>query len=589
METGFENLKHSLIKLIDEASTIEGISGCPCSELLEKLENNRFNLVVVGQFKRGKTTFINALLGDNILPTAVVPLTSIVTVIEYGTETEVTVIFNDGNRKQVPVQDLPYYVTEKGNPHNEKDVFEVIIKYPSEYLKGGVRLIDTPGVGSVYKHNTDVAYEYLPRSDATVFLISVDQPLSEAEIKFLKDVKGYSEKIFFLQNKADYLSADELKESLDFVRKTLLDEVGFDSPELYYISAKNALEGKLKNNPSLLQSSNLPDFEKRLKRFLLDEKGMILIRSVTGNLLRIISEGILNLEIRLKAINEPIEEMEKKLAAFREKKAEIESEKRDFDILLEGETNRIISDILDPDLEAAKAELKETLLPEYDYFYEKNKSLSPKKLRKSLETFIKEKVQEYYTIFRKNEDTRISLAFEKLTTRFHTKVNATVDNLFRYSSDLFDLKFETTNGTSSWSMESSFYFKFKDEPLMIEMLGDALTSLMPRFVSNRIIRKNMREYMLEMIERQSGRIRWDFVDRLRKSRLEFRWEMYDRIDKTIRGIEGAVRKGIEIRKRSKEEAAQAEELVSKELSRLKELKDEVTSIRGAAEKPVEIK
>ena len=63
---------------------------------------------------------------------------------------------------------------------------EVLITYPSPYLKDGVRLIDTPGVGSVYEHNTDVAYQYLPKSDAALFLLSVDQPVSKAELNFLK-------------------------------------------------------------------------------------------------------------------------------------------------------------------------------------------------------------------------------------------------------------------------------------------------------------------------------------------------------------------------------------------------------------------
>ncbi|HHN64162.1 MAG TPA: dynamin, partial [Nitrospirae bacterium] len=264
MDGSFKKLRDELLQVIDEAATIESVSECPCSELQDKILQNRFNLVVVGQFKRGKTTFINALLGTDLLPTAVVPLTSIVTVIEYGRDIEVKVLFNNGTEKRVPPEELSEYVTEKGNPRNEKDVAEVIIKYPSEYLKDGVRLIDTPGVGSVYQHNTDVAYEYLPRSDATVFLISVDQPLSKAEVDFLRDVREYADRIFFLQNKADYLSPEDLKESMEFIRSTLVSEVGFDSPELYPVSAKLCLEGKLSGNEDKLKKSNMGLFEERL-------------------------------------------------------------------------------------------------------------------------------------------------------------------------------------------------------------------------------------------------------------------------------------------------------------------------------------
>ncbi len=585
MDGSFKKLRDELLQVIDEAATIESVSECPCSELQDKILQNRFNLVVVGQFKRGKTTFINALLGTDLLPTAVVPLTSIVTVIEYGRDIEVKVLFNNGTEKRVPPEELSEYVTEKGNPRNEKDVAEVIIKYPSEYLKDGVRLIDTPGVGSVYQHNTDVAYEYLPRSDATVFLISVDQPLSKAEVDFLRDVREYADRIFFLQNKADYLSPEDLKESMEFIRSTLINEVGFDSPELYPVSAKLCLEGKLSGNEDKLKKSNMGLFEERLRRFLVEEKGLILVCSVSNNLMRVISEAILRTELQLKTLRTPLEEIESKLKAFEEKEREIGSEKRDFEILLEGETKRIIEEVLDPDLEAAKKELTEKLLPEFDEFYNKNKSLSPGKLRKVLEEFIGHAVREYYSVFRKNEDTKISMTFEKVAERFQGKINLIIDELLRYSSELFDLGFERFTAEALWSMESSFYFKFRDEPLMIEMLGDALTSLMPRFISNRIVYKNMRKYLLEMIERQSGRIRWDFVDRLQKSRLEFRWQMLGRIDETIKGIREAIERGIEYRQKSQEELTRRQDEIKKELDRLYTLKNRIVGIIRATGQP----
>src|SRR4030043_340234 len=219
----YSHLKEELVKCIGAILTIESITGGICEELREKIENNIFNLVFLGQFKRGKTSLINALLGAEILPTAVVPLTSIATILKYGETLNIKVYFNDGRVTEIEPAALTQYVTEKGNPRNEKDVQEVIITYPSSYLKDGVRLIDTPGVGSIYQHNTDVAYQYLPKSDATLFLLSVDQPLSKAELDFLYDVKEYSNKIFFLLNKADYLSDSDLTEALEFSKNTLKD------------------------------------------------------------------------------------------------------------------------------------------------------------------------------------------------------------------------------------------------------------------------------------------------------------------------------------------------------------------------------
>jgi GTPase SAR1 family protein len=173
----YSGLKDDLLTCLDSCARIDGLPAFPYEELREKIQDNVFNLVVLGQFKRGKTTLINALLGAEILPTAVVPLTSIATILRYGEALNIKVYFNDGRIEEIEPASLHQYVTEKGNPKNEKDVREVIITYPSLYLKDGVRLIDTPGVGSIYEHNTDVAYRYLPKSDAALFLLSVDQPL----------------------------------------------------------------------------------------------------------------------------------------------------------------------------------------------------------------------------------------------------------------------------------------------------------------------------------------------------------------------------------------------------------------------------
>ena len=141
----YSHLKGELEKCIDSIMTIESITDGICDELKEKIANNVFNLVVLGQFKRGKTSLINALLGAEILPTAVVPLTSIATILKYGETFTIKVYFNDGRVTETEPGSLIQYVTEKGNPRNEKDVQEVVITYPSPYLKDGVRLVVQTG------------------------------------------------------------------------------------------------------------------------------------------------------------------------------------------------------------------------------------------------------------------------------------------------------------------------------------------------------------------------------------------------------------------------------------------------------------
>jgi predicted GTPase len=202
-----ENLDdlHQLTSFRNNGSTVNVIQG-----LKEKLLQGKFNLAVLGQFKRGKTTLINALLGSRLLPTAVVPLTSIITLIKYGTDLHIEVFFNNGDKKEIMLEELSDYVTERGNPENQKEVQYVEVHYDSPYLRGGVQIIDTPGIGSTYQHNTAVTYGYLSKVDAAIFLVGVDPPISQVEYDFLSDIKKYVNKIFFLQNKIDKTEQNRL-------------------------------------------------------------------------------------------------------------------------------------------------------------------------------------------------------------------------------------------------------------------------------------------------------------------------------------------------------------------------------------------
>jgi len=106
------------------------------SAVLGKLSENRLNLAVLGEFKRGKSTLINALLGRPLLPMAVVPLTSVITVVEYGEALRVEARFKDGRKETIPLETIPAYVTERENPKNEKGVEQVRTRFPPRSLKG---------------------------------------------------------------------------------------------------------------------------------------------------------------------------------------------------------------------------------------------------------------------------------------------------------------------------------------------------------------------------------------------------------------------------------------------------------------------
>lgn len=163
MSSQYASIRDGLLEIVHKLSQINMDGGHKrLDELSEKLTFEQFNLVVMGQFKRGKSTLINALLGAEILPTSIVPLTSIVTILRYGRDSKAVVRYLNDATQEISFLDIPKYVTEKCNPQNKLGVKDVEVFYPSDFVRDGVCIIDTPGVGSVFQHNTDVSYAYLP-------------------------------------------------------------------------------------------------------------------------------------------------------------------------------------------------------------------------------------------------------------------------------------------------------------------------------------------------------------------------------------------------------------------------------------------
>jgi len=576
----YQRLKVELIRCIDDILGIGAMRGCPCEELREKIETNTFNLVVVGQFKRGKTSLINALLGEDILPVAVVPLTSIVTIMKYGDALRIVVHFNDGRVAEIKTESLPEYVTERGNPKNEKDVSEVVINYPSPYLRGGVQIIDTPGVGSVYEHNTDVAYRYLPKSDAALFLLSVDQPLSKAELEFLKDVREYSKRIFFLLNKADYFCEADLRESMEF-SKNVLKEAMVTDIRIFPVSAKLALEGKLSGAEDIVEKSLLPQFSEVLNTFLMEEKGKILILSVTNNLLRLLSQARFELELEIKSLTTPLEELKEKIQTFEERKKEVLTEKSDFDLLLDGEIKKIMKNVLDEDLNAYGQELRLKAEANLDEYYRENTGLSLKELHKHLEEHIISEVRQAVNAWRGTEDEKLAKTFETACKRFIIKIDETVDSLLKFSSELFAVPYDAVKAEALWSTKSKLYYKFTEQPVGLEIITSSLTLSLPKFIGEKIIIRKMKEYLHRVITIQLCRIGSDFEKRLTKSKLDFRWEMLQRIEATIEGIGAAIKKGMSQRSKSEKGANERKNEVSDILTRLDAIKDRLMKLREA--------
>ena len=560
---------------------IERLSRCARDEtarslvsLKEKLDEEVFNLVILGQFKRGKSTFINALLGESILPTAIVPLTSVVTILRYGAEIKIVVRYLDDRQDQVTLADLPDFITERGNPRNRKGVKEVTVFYPSDYLKGGVRIIDTPGVGSVYRHNTDVAYNTLPYVDAGIFIVSADPPLSESEHQFLKDIRGFVDKLFFALNKIDQVSDEDRRESLEFTARILEQVLGVGAVKIFPLSARWALEAKQGRNGTQLARSLLPDFEQQLQEFLIHEKGKVFLKSVLNSLLKLISDETVSFQLEQEAIKLPVQELTAKISRFEEEMKTIAQDREHNHYLLAGHLKKLNSE-LEEEMARFKKESLPILHDEIDKEYRCRLQSCGGNFRTELENYIFERLRDRFSAWRHQLTEKISSELEQVHGWFAARTNETIERILVLTSDIFDLKLKPFSAVEPLSKKSEFYFLFKDDPVGLELVQLAATSALPSFISKKLIHKKMQETTSQLIDRHCGRIRYDLARRIETTVREFQKTLNERIDMTLEGIRISFQRAMVLHKGSTADVERNAGELSAKLGAISSLRDEL--------------
>src|SRR5438552_1033154 len=247
--------------------------------LRERLATERFQLAVLGQFKRGKSTVLNALLGQSVLPIGVVPVTAIPTFLEScnsGTASKLRVTYVSGEVEEFELKNadalrdrLTAFVTEEANPRNILNVARVDVFLPGELLDRGVVLIDTPGVGSTLRHQTTAADAVLPECDAALLVVSTDPPITEVEIEYLARIRETVARLIVVLNKIDMIEPDECEKAATFLRSALVDHARLDPfTPIFSVSARDALRAKESRDPEAFAASGFAELEKHLIQFL---------------------------------------------------------------------------------------------------------------------------------------------------------------------------------------------------------------------------------------------------------------------------------------------------------------------------------
>jgi GTP-binding protein EngB required for normal cell division len=516
------------------------------NDLRHRLDEGTLHLAVLGQFKRGKSSVLNALIGEAMLPTAVVPLTSIPIMIRQGSSRSAEVFFRDGRSSQKHSAEraeeiqsiLRRFAAEEGNPRNRLRVERVEVTASSPLLERGVVLIDTPGIGSTHRHNTDAALDVLPQCDAAFFVVSIDPPLTETELVFLKQVKTRVPRLFFLLNKIDYVDARERKDALRFLSDVLREQAGIEGEiEIFPVSARKGLAARLSNDGAHWQESGFADLERHVLDFLSLEKTKTLEEAILGKLRDIASDINLRLGLALRSLEMPLAELQSRLELFEGKILEAESQRRQARDLLSGDKKRMVEA-----LEAYATNLRSRAKSHLEGVVERTLSTSVRPGEREAEVSAAKAIPAFF-------ETEIGAAIqfsdrkiEETLTPHQARAEDLIESVRKAVSDLFDIPYKAPG--------SRAVFRLVRAPYWVTHDWGSLTWTVPRHFLNSFssrerrvagIRKRMSEQIGTLVLHNVENLRWSIFQSIEHAFRRFASELDARLDETIEATHGAIR------------------------------------------------
>jgi GTP-binding protein EngB required for normal cell division len=529
--------------------------------IAERTAAGRFFVACVGQFKRGKSTLLNALIGRSVLPVGVVPVTSAVTVLRYGTDGAAQVRFRDGRIENVALDELSAYVSEDRNPENKKGVAAVEAFVPSPLLASGMCLVDTPGLGSVFAGNTAVTLDFVPHIDAALVIIGADPPISGEELALVAEVAQHVRDLLFVLNKADRLTDDERRQAIAFTKTTIGKRLDRLVPRVFEVSAIERLRGEPTRDWAALESA-LGDLAARsgaeLARTAAD-RGAALIRA------RLVHE----LDEQIGALNRPIAESEQRIASLKQTVAEAETALRELGHRLTAEEER----------------LKQTFVARRDEFFARILPLARGELDAGLATsglrgpalrrlaieLAQKTAHDVLEPKLREEEAAAEEMYREAMHRFVVMANDFLTRMASSGGAGLEGVSRDLAGAEHISTKSRYFL----HELLTTVPKSPATwiadSLRSRKQALRAIQDAASEYLRHMLETNSARIQNDMIERMLESRRKLESEIRQRLAEVYRSAERALMRARTVR----DEGADA---VRADLARLDQLRGQAVAL-----------
>lgn len=476
------------------------------ARLEERITTGRFHLAVLGEFKRGKSTLVNALVDEDLLPTGVVPLTAVPTEVHLGA-VGATAVFADGRRVSMPTASLAELVTERGNPGNGKGVSRVEVGAAAWPGAAGVVLVDTPGVASVNEHNTTAAHAALAESDAAIVVLSADSPVSESELALLAELGSRGERVFVVINKCDHVDGDELDEIERFVVGHLRRQLAtWEGP--YCTDARTALRaGAATPSRGVLGVAALRE---ALATFVQDDLVSARRSAAVAELGRLARrlDQVVQVETAAAALDEDM--LGSQLARFDHAAHVGWRALEDDRVVLDHGTQALVDDagqhLADLAREAARA-CRPMLAST-------GESAPIRRLDDALRDVIEECVRERFEPIRRQVVEDLEAAWEALARSFTERVREGIQALTGVLDELFDVHLPDVDLPPVTSQPDRFSYLFVRVESPTAPVGRLLALVLPGRLARRRAMRAAERRLLQELVKHAGRARYDIAQRM---------------------------------------------------------------------------
>jgi GTP-binding protein EngB required for normal cell division len=459
------------------ASALCGQRAVDVSGLLDRWRGRCFHALILGEFKRGKSTLLNALIGEDLLPTGVQPVTALPTRVRSGPKRRAVVHGRDGHKTEVPLEEVREYVDESRNPGNRRDAVCVEIELPGG-PPPGVILVDVPGSGSVHRHNTEAAFAALPEADVALVVASVDPPVGEVELRLLRTVRSHAARVEVILNKVDYLDDRGRQAAEDFTRHTLARE-GLAEVRVWPVSAREGLRARESGDEPAWRRSGMQALAEGLDRFFREERTAVLTRSLARKAGRLVEQESALLDMRRAAFRQAAEKLRTIIDTFRARRDAAARDateralvfRRRFDSILAGCSERAAEAWKEP-----RARLRERL---QEMQAAARDGRGRRAVLRAMRSTAHEDVGAFLGSFLPDETARLARDYARLCAEVAQAAAERAEAVWRLAAELLPFAPPRVEPPSTPPAPSPAFLHMGPVRLLLDDLLDAATRLLP--------------------------------------------------------------------------------------------------------------